>query len=71
MQASEAPQEQMQPELPMEAQEQPQAPQNDVEAVMQQYGVDENMAGFILEATQQGYSDEEIASAIERNSNAV
>ena len=71
MQASEAPQEQMQPELPMEAQEQPQAPQNDVEAVMQQYGVDENMASFILASAQQGFTDQEIAEAIERNSNAV
>lgn len=65
-QMMEAPQEQMQdvgPEMPVEQQEQP----DDVTAVMQQYNVPENVAAFILEAAQNGFSDEQIADAIERN----
>lgn len=38
-----------------------------VQQIMQQYGVDEQMAMFILDAAQQGFSEEEIAAAVQRN----
>lgn len=49
-------------------QQQPQQPQaGPVQQIMQQYGVDEQMAMFILDAAQQGFSEEEIQAAVQRN----
>lgn len=47
-------------------------PQGDlVGATMQQYGVDEPTAMFMLEAASQGFSDEEIAAAMQRGDENV
>ncbi len=61
----EQPQGQMMQEAPQPEQE-PQADEL-IGQTMQQYGVDESTAMFMLEAAQQGFSDEEIGAALERN----
>jgi hypothetical protein len=38
---------------------------------MQKYGVDENTAQFMLDATAQGFTEQEIADAIQRNMGGV
>lgn len=56
-------------EMPTKAVEQPVEPQIDpatVEAVMNQYGVDESTAMAMLEAESQGFKPEEILDALER-----
>lgn len=64
----------MQPEavegevMPEEGQEQeitPEEAQANVEAVMQQYGIDQNNAAAMLEAERQGFSPEEIQAALQ------
>lgn len=57
-----------QQQMAEQQQAQSQQPQADpVKQIMQQYGVDEQMAMFILDAAQQGFSEEEIAAAVQRN----
>jgi hypothetical protein len=52
--------------------EQPQQPDQDlVASTMEQYGVDESTALFMLEAASQGFSNEEIAEAVERGATNV
>ena len=55
--------EQLEAPEPVEGQE----PQDDISLVMQKYGVDENTAQFMLDATAQGFTEQEIADAIQRN----
>lgn len=56
-------------EQPME---QPQQPDQDlVASTMEQYGVDESTALFMLEAASQGFSNKEIAAAVERGATNV
>jgi NACalpha-BTF3-like transcription factor len=59
--------EQLEAPEPVEGQE----PQDDVSLVMQKYGVDENTAQFMLDATAQGFTEQEIADAIQRNMGGV
>jgi len=71
-QMMEAPEEQAQdvsPELPQENSEQHDEAQmsQEVADVMDQLGVDEKTAAFVLDAKLNGFSDDEILDAIERN----
>ena len=67
----ESPEEQGQdlgPELPQENQEPDEAQMSQqVADVMDKLGVDEKTAAFVLDAKLNGFSDEEILDAIERN----
>ena len=58
------------PELPQENSEQHDEAQmsQEVADVMDKLGVDEKTAAFVLDAKLNGFSDEEILDAIERNS---
>lgn len=66
-------QEQPMESIPQATQQQPQQPEQPdlVTATMQQHGVDESTAMFMLESAAQGFSDAEIADAIERGMSNV